>query len=142
MGRFVKNPVLVSGSAITSQIAIGTTSEQSENPSPGEIRFNTTLNMLEFYNGSDYVQLQGGTNGVSAVTADTFTLVAEPYPAGLQTDYTMSKAPQHERNILVYIEGVFQKHSTYNVSGTTITASVTQADHGRVMTVMHGFDRV
>ena len=101
MGRFVKNPVLVSGSAITSQIAIGTTSEQSENPNPGEIRFNTTLNMLEFYNGVEYVQLQGGTNGVSAITSDTFTL------DGSTTNYTMSLQPQHERNILIFIEGVF-----------------------------------
>ena len=136
MGRFVKNPVLVSGSAITSQIAIGTTSEQSENPNPGEIRFNTTLNMLEFYNGADYVQLQGGTNGVSGITSDTFTL------DGSTTNYTMSLTPQHERNILIFIEGVFQKHSTYNVSGTTLTVSVTGADESKVLTVLHGFDVV
>jgi hypothetical protein len=136
MGRFVKNPVLVSGSAITSQIAIGTTSEQSDNPNPGEIRFNTTLNMLEFYNGVEYVQLQGGTNGVSAITSDVITL------DGSTTNYTLSLAPQHERNILVYIEGVFQKHSTYNVSGTTLTVSVTGADENKVLTVLHGFDKV
>ena len=136
MGRFVKNPVLVSGSAITSQIAIGTTSEQPDNPSPGEIRFNTTLNMLEFFNGVEFVQLQGGTNGVSSITSDTFTL------DGSTTNYTMSLTPQHERNILIFIEGVFQKHSTYNVSGTTLTVSVTGADESKVLTVLHGFDRV
>ena len=142
MGRFVKNPIITSGSANSTQLSFGTTAERPGTASAGEQRFNTTLDMFEFHNGLEWVQVRGAVNGTHEIFVDAITLVAEPYPAGLVSTYTMSVAPAHERNILVYIEGVFQKHSTYTTSGNQITASVTQADHGRTMTVMHGFDYV
>ena len=92
--------------------------------------------MLEFYNGGAWVQLRGGTNGKATITVDTATL------DGSTTNYSMSITPEHERNVLVFIEGVFQKHSTYSVSGSTITVSVTGADAGKVLTMLHGFDIV
>ena len=135
MGRFVKNPVS-SGSSVSSQLVTGTTSSRPARASAGELRFNTTLNMLEFYNGGAWVQLRGGTNGKATITVDTATL------DGSTTSYPMSITPEHERNVLVFIEGVFQKHSTYSVSGSTITVSVTGADAGKVLTMLHGFDIV
>ena len=135
MGRFVKNPV-ASGSSVSSHLVTGTTSSRPASASAGELRFNTTLNMLEFYNGGAWVQLRGGTNGKATITVDTATL------DGSTTNYSMSITPEHERNVLVFIEGVFQKHSTYSVSGSTITVSVTGADAGKVLTMLHGFDIV
>ena len=124
MGRFVKNPVS-SGSSVSSQLVSGTTSSRPASASAGELRFNTTLSMLEFYNG-----------GKATITVDTAT------SDGSTTSYPMSITPEHERNVLVFIEGVFQKHSTYSVSGSTITVSVTGADAGKVLTMLHGFDIV
>ena len=72
----------------------------------------------------------------ATITVDTATL------DGSTTSYPMSITPEHERNVLVFIEGVFQKHSTYSVSGSTITVSVTGADAGKVLTMLHGFDIV
>ena len=136
MGRYVKNPNLVEGGSVSSQLVTGTTSSRPASASAGELRFNTTLSMLEFYNGGDWVQLRGGTNGKATITVDTATL------DGSTTSYPMSITPEHERNVLVFIEGVFQKHSTYSVSGSTITVSVTGADVGKVLTILHGFDIV
>ena len=135
MGRFVKNPV-ASGSSVSSQLVSGTTSNSPASASAGELRFNTTLNMLEFYNGSAWVQLRGGTNGKATITVDTHTL------DGSTSAHAMSITPEHERNCLVFIEGVFQKHSTYSVAGSTITVSVTGADAGKILTILHGFDIV
>ena len=95
MGRFVKNPV-ASGSSVSSQLVTGTTSSRPASASAGELRFNTTLSMLEFYNGGAWVQLRGGTNGKAPITSDTFTL------DGSTQTFTMSKTPEHERNILVF----------------------------------------
>ena len=136
MGRFVKNPVITSGSAGSAQLSFGTTAQRPATASAGEQRFNTTLNMFEFHNGTDWVQVRGAINGTHAITSDTFTL------DGSTTNYTMSLTPQHERNILIFIEGVFQKHSTYSVSGTTLTVSVTGSDENKVLTVLHKFDKV
>ena len=55
----------------------------------------------------------------------------------------MSLTPKHERNILVFMEGVFQKHSTYSVSSNTITLTPSYpADASKVVTVIHGLDYV
>ena len=55
------------------KLPAGSTGERTT-PEGGELRFNTTLNMLEFYNGSAWVQLRGGTNGKATITVDTATL--------------------------------------------------------------------
>ena len=50
--------------------------------------------------------------------------------------YTLSTAPDNENNLMVFIDGVFQAHDTYSVSGTTLTFSTAPAS-GRVITVYH-----
>tara|TARA_A100001011_G_C14227385_1_gene807210 strand:+ start:398 stop:817 length:420 start_codon:yes stop_codon:yes gene_type:complete len=139
MGRFVKNPVLIPGSATggSSVLPIGSTSQRPANATAGTFRYNNTLNMLEFHNGTEYVQVRGAVSGQHTITVDTFTL------DGSTTAYTMSLTPKHERNIMVFMEGVFQKHSTYSISGTTITLTPSYpADASKVVTVLHGFDFV
>ena len=138
MGRYVKNPQLVQGGStgVGNVLPIGTTSQRPASAEAGSMRYNTTLNMLEFHNGTEYVQVRGAVNGQHPVTVDNFTL------DGSTTAYTMSLTPKHERNILVFIDGVFQKHSTYSISGTDITITVTPADLNRTLTILHGFDFV
>ena len=137
MGRFVKNPIISSGSANSTQLSVGTTAQRPGTASAGEQRFNTTLNMFEFHNGTEWVQIRGAVNGTHAITVDNFTL------DGSTSVYTMTKSPAHERNILVYMEGVFQKHSTYSTSGPSLTLSPSYpADTSKVVTVIHGLDYV
>jgi hypothetical protein len=137
MGRLVKNLEL-DGAANSLLIPHGTTATQPTSPLAGMIRYNTTLNMLEFYNGSAFVQLAGGTGGKSTITRDSFTL------DGSTTIYPgLSFTPSADQNVLVFIEGVFQKDDTYSISGTTITLSSTlESDSGKTLTVLHGFDTI
>ena len=137
MGRHVKYPE-IDGAAQSIQIPKGTTSEQPSNPEAGMIRYNTTLNMFEFYNGTTFVQLQGGSGGASTITRDSFTLDGSTVAYG-----PLSFEPTTDQNVLVFIEGVFQKDDTYSISGTTITLSSTlESDETKTLTVLHGFDRV
>jgi len=137
MGRLVKN-LSLDGSANSLVIPQGTTATQPGSPLAGMIRYNTTLNMLEFYNGSAFVQLAGGTGGKSTITRDSFTL------DGSTTIYPgLSFTPTADQNVLVFIEGVFQKDDTYSISGTTITLSSTlESDSGKTLSVIHGFDSI
>ena len=138
MGRYVKNPQLVQGGStgVGSVLPVGTTSQRPTTSSAGSMRYNSTLNMLEFHNGTEYVQVRGAVNGQHLVTKDTFTL------DGSTVAYTLSLTPKHERNILVFIEGVFQPATTsYTVSSNTLTlASTSIADNTKKLTVLHGFD--
>ena len=138
MGRLVKNPQLTTPSADAVVIPSGTTAEQPTG-TVGMIRYNTTLNMLEFFNGSNFVQLQGGTGGKSTIVVDTITLDGNTPTYS----YSMSRSPTAEENVLVFIGGVHQGSNTYAISGTTITlALVLGGDHGKTLTVVHGIDTV
>ena len=139
MGRFVKNfDSQTSASTGAAKILpIGSTAQRPASAEAGLMRYNTTLNMIEFHNGTEYVQIRGAVNGTHAITQDNFTL------DGSTVTYTMTQTPAHERNILVFIEGVFQKHSTYSVSGQNITLTPSYpTDTNSVVTVLHGFDFV
>lgn len=139
MGRSVKN-ISLNGTSVT--LPKGTTSAQPTSPVAGMLRYNTTENNLEYYDGSQFLLVGGGAGGIANITADSITIDGNtPILA-----YTMSlpvAAPAQEKNILVFLEGVYQKPSSYTVSGTTITlAAVLAGDHGKTLTVLHGFDSV
>jgi len=135
MGRFVKNFSLADGHE-TLGIPSGPTSGQPTDATPGALRYNTTLNLFEFYNGTSFVQVTGAVGGKHTITRDSFTL------DGSTTAYgALSFEPSADQNVLVFIEGVFQNDSQYNISGTTITlTSILEADNGKTLTVLHGFD--
>ena len=137
MGYFLKNATLnVTAGAVT--LPSGSTATQPTSPTAGMLRFNTSLNMLEFYNGSAWKELQGGAGGVSTITKDNFTLDGTTLAYG-----PLSFPPASKKNILVFIEGVFQNSDQYSVSNTTITLStILLGDAGKTLTVLHGFDRV
>ena len=135
MGRFVKNFSLADGHE-TLGIPSGPTSGQPTDATPGALRYNTTLNSFEFYNGTNFVQVTGAVGGKHTITRDSFTL------DGSTTAYTpLSFEPSADQNVLVFIDGIFQNDSQYNISGTTITlSSILEADNGKTLTVLHGFD--
>ena len=135
MGRFVKNFSLADGHE-TLGIPSGPTSGQPTDATPGALRYNTTLNLFEFYNGSNFVQVTGAVGGKHTITRDSFTLDGSTLAYG-----ALSFEPSADQNVLVFIEGVFQNDSQYNISGTTITlTSILEADNGKTLTVLHGFD--
>ncbi len=135
MGRFVKNFSLADGHE-TLGIPSGPTSGQPTDATPGALRYNTTLNLFEFYNGTNFVQVTGAVGGKHTITRDSFTLDGSTLAYG-----ALSFEPSADQNVLVFIEGVFQNDSQYNISGTTITlTSILEADNGKTLTVLHGFD--
>ena len=135
MGRFVKNFSLADGHE-TLGIPSGPTSGQPADATPGSLRYNTTLNLFEFYNGTNFVQVTGAVGGKHTITRDSFTLDGSTLAYG-----ALSFEPSADQNVLVFIEGVFQNDSQYNISGTTITlTSILEADNGKTLTVLHGFD--
>ena len=135
MGRFVKNFSLADGHE-TLGIPSRPTATQPADATPGALRYNTTLNSFEFYNGTNFVQVTGAVGGKHTITRDSFTL------DGSTLAYTpLSFEPGADQNVLVFIDGIFQNDSQYNISGTTITlSSILEADNGKTLTVLHGFD--
>lgn len=137
MGRHVKYRE-IDGAANSILIPKGTTAEQPASPQPGQFRYNETLNTLEFYNGTNFVQITGAVGGKSTITRDAFTMDGSTTAFG-----PLSFEPSADQNVLVFIEGVFQKDDTYSISGTTITLSSTgPADDTKILSVIHGFDTV
>ena len=55
---------------------------------------------------------------------------------GSDTTFTLSRQPDNENNLLVFVDGVFQAHNAYSVSGTTLTFSAAPAN-SRVITAYH-----
>ena len=141
MGRSLKN-ISLNGSRNSVALPKGTTTAQPTSAVAGMLRYNTTENNLEYYNGSEWLSVGGGAGGISNITVDSITIdgVTPTYA------YTMSLpviSPSTEKNILVFLEGVYQKPSSYTVSGTTITlGAVLLGDNGKTLTVLHGFDAV
>jgi hypothetical protein len=89
-------------------------------------------------NGTQFVQLQGAVGASATITRDAFTMDGTTVIYG-----PLSFEPSADQNVLVFIEGVFQKDDTYSISGTTITLSSTSlADDGKILSVIHGFDSV
>jgi len=55
---------------------------------------------------------------------------------GSDTTFTLTQAATDEKYLQVFIDGVFQAHNTYSVSGTTLTFATAPAN-SRVITVYH-----
>ena len=102
MGRSLKN-ISLNGSRNSVALPKGTTAGQPTSAVAGMLRFNTSLNQLEYYNGTIWKQLQGGAGGSSTITRDAFTMDGSTLTYG-----PLSFTPTAEQNVLVFIEGVFQ----------------------------------
>lgn len=81
----------------------------------GDQYFNTTLNKIFYFNGTQWVA-NNDTGFTIAVTPLTFN--------GSQTAFPLSRAPAGASNVTVEVNGVIQRVDTYTISGTTLTFSI------------------
>jgi hypothetical protein len=112
MGRFLKNPDIVTG-ALGVRLPIGT-STLSDAPVDGIIRFNQTNSKVEFY-------YNGAWNQVAKI--GTVPLVVDDLTGdGLTQVFVMSQSESDATSVAVFIGGVYQQPNTnYTVAGTAIT---------------------
>jgi len=108
-------------------VPAGTTAQRPGSPAAGYFRYNSTTGKFEGYTDS-----WGAIGGGSGTNMDTNTYAGD----GSDTTFTLSTAPDDEDNLMVFIDGVFQAHDTFSVSGTTLTFATAPAN-GRVITVYH-----
>ena len=92
------------------RIPVGDATERPDIPDFGQIRFNTDIAKVEYYNGTVWstVSKQGNVD----IVDDTFT------GNGSTTVYTMSKVISNPENILVFVGNIYQIPTTnYTVAG-------------------------
>ena len=109
---------------------VGTTAQRPGSPAAGYFRYNSETAKFEGYT-DEWGSIAGGGSGTNMDT-NIF--------AGNGSDYqfTLSTAPDTEQNLMVFIDGVFQAHSSYSVSGTTLDfGSSFPPANGRVITAYH-----
>jgi hypothetical protein len=142
MGRSAKH-ISLNGSRNSVTLPKGTTPAQPTTAVAGMLRYNTTENNLEYYNGSAWLLVGGGVGGISDITVDSITVdgstLVYSLPSGI--------LPSSTENILVFLEGVYQKPSSYAISGEEGNSfinlfAILEGDAGKTLTVLHGFDAV
>jgi len=147
MGRYAKSTDL-NGSKVFVQLPKGTTTEQPSSPYGGMIRFNTSLNKLEYYNGTSWLALSGGAGGAATITVDTFTILDEDSSGTPRDSYSpLSLTPVADQNVLVFLGGVYQPPSAYNINTDSTSPyikmlALVSGDIGSSLVVIHGFDSV
>ena len=147
MGRYAKSTDL-NGSKVFVQLPKGTTTEQPSSPYGGMIRFNTSLNKLEYYSGTSWLALSGGVGGAATITVDTFTILNEDSSGTPRDSYSpLSLTPAADQNVLVFLGGVYQPPSAYNINTDSTSPyikmlALVSGDIGSSLVVIHGFDSV
>jgi hypothetical protein len=147
MGRYAKSTDL-NGSKVFVQLPKGTTTEQPSSPYGGMIRFNTSLNKLEYYNGTSWLALSGGTGGAATITVDTFTILDEDISGTPRDSYSpLSLTPAADQNVLVFLGGIYQPPSAYNINTDSTSPyikmlALVSGDIDSSLVVIHGFDSV
>lgn len=97
-------------------IPSGNTLQRPTNAIVGDIRYNTELSLLEYYDGSNWYTVVPGTN---TITSQVIT------PNGSANAFTLTEATS-TIGVIVSINGTLQQPSTaYNVSGNVITFTET-----------------
>ena len=112
-------------------VPTGTTAQRASSPAAGDLRFNTTSSKFEGYSGSAWGNVGEGNFLVTNIFAGD----------GSDTTFTISNAVSGEQQLMVFIDGVFQAHDSYSVSGTTVTFSTAPAN-GRVITIYSALNNV
>ncbi len=118
----------------SSSMPKGSTAQRPSSSKSGDMRFNTDLGKMEYFNGSAFVAYS--KEGFIAITQDSFT------GDGSTTAFTMSKSVEsnQEQRVVVAVGNVYQNPaSAYTVSGTTITFTSAPAG-SETITVIHGYD--
>ena len=130
MGFFLKNTEIKTGSTGI-RIPTGTTAGRPDNPVTGQLRFNTDTGRFEFYDGG---WKDVTSRGPLTITKDAFT------GDGVTTNFTLSKAPNSQEGVHVYLGNVHQNAgAAYTITSTTLTFN-TAPNSGQGIEVYQGFD--
>lgn len=131
-GRFIKNTQVNNSASSAIRLPTGTTGERPAAPADGQIRYNTSDNVMEMYVNSAWVTI--AKVGIVAVVKDTFT------GDGSTTAYTASQSIANENDVIVHVGNVHQNPGVaYTVSGTTITFTSPPPDTHTII-VQHGYN--
>lgn len=137
MARFIKAGQFTTLNDKTTgaqNLPVGTVGQRSVDPAIGEIRFNTDLGVIEYYEGPINEWLSVTRQGTVAITKDSFT------GDGSTTVFSMSVTPFNENTIFVFVGNVHQNPGVaYTVSGSDITFSSPPPDTHTIV-ILHGFD--
>ena len=128
--QIADNIVLSGTGAIT--VPDGTTGQRPGSAAAGMFRYNTTTGGFEGY--TDAWGAIAGGGGSNGFLTDIFDDTTTPATDGTRTAFTMSQAVSDEKFVMVFIDGVYQAHAAYSVSGTTLTMADAPVA-GRVLTV-------
>jgi len=110
VGRFVKNQQVGVGSTAI-QIPVGDATERPSEPVFGQIRFNTSVAKVEYFDGTVWAVVS--KQGDATVVVDSFT------GNGSTSVYTMSTQVSDADQILVFVGNIYQIPTTnYTVAGT------------------------
>jgi len=131
VGRLLKNDTLETGSSAI-VVPTGTTGERPTTPANGQIRYNSSDNVMEMYVNSAWVTI--AKVGLVSIVKDTFT------GDGSTTAYTASQSIANEQDVIVHVGNVHQNPGVaYTVSGTTITFTSPPPDTHTII-VQHGYN--
>ena len=92
----------------------GVTSERPSVPVAGMFRYNTTDNQFEGYT-TEWGAIAGGGGGSGTIVKATFS------GNGSNAAFTLSSSITSKSNVDVYVNGVYQFPSNYEVSGAIVT---------------------
>ena len=129
-GDQIADDIVLSGTGAL-RMPDGTTAQRPGSAAAGMFRYNTTLGKFEGYTDAWGEVGGGGSNGF---LTDIFDGTTTPATDGSRVDFTMSQAVTDEKFVMVFIDGVYQAHAAYSVSGTTLTMADAPVA-GRVLTV-------
>jgi hypothetical protein len=140
MANFVKNysPFTNFAKASTvsgTQIAVGTSAQRNAAPQAGELRLNTTTNLLEVYKNGAFENI--AIAGFSTVTKTTVA-----FGDGSTTSFAsfFATAPTDENSVIVVVGNVVQEPTAaYTISGTSITFTSPPPTTHRIY-ALAGFD--
>ena len=129
-GDQIADDIVLSGTGAI-RMPDGTTAQRPGSPAAGMFRYNTTDGKFEGYT-DQWGEIGGG--GSNGFLTDIFDGTTTPATDGSRVAFTLSQAVSDEKFLMVFIDGVYQAHDAYSVSGTTLTlADAPVAD--RVLTV-------
>ena len=129
-GDQIADDIVLSGTGAI-RMPDGTTGQRPGSPAAGMFRYNTTDGKFEGYT-DQWGEIGGG--GSNGFLTDIFDGTTTPATDGSRVAFTLSQAVSDEKFLMVFIDGVYQAHDAYSVSGTTLTlADAPVAD--RVLTV-------
>ena len=129
-GDQIADDLVLSGTGAL-RVPDGTTGQRPGSAAAGMFRYNTTDGKFEGYTDSWGEIGGGGSNGF---LTDIFDGTTTPATDGSRVAFTLSQSVSDEKFLMVFIDGVYQAHDAYSVSGSTLTMADAPVS-GRVLTV-------